>query len=128
MCVLTPIAEAPRILIVDDHDDSLDLDIFLLARLGADIRGAHNGQEALALLDAWEPTVLVTELYLPDMTAADLATRLRAMRTAPTPLRVIITTSHAMARDRATAIAAGFEAFLPKPLEFDALFDAIACR
>jgi DNA-binding response OmpR family regulator len=113
-----------RVLVVDDNSDTLDLDEMLFRSRGADVRVARDGHTALGLTDAWLPSILVTELYLPDMSSFALIVTLRSRIPPGSVLKVIIATSRARLQDRLRASEAGFDAFFPKPVDLDALLRA----
>jgi CheY-like chemotaxis protein len=115
-----------RILVVDDDADTLELDELLFRSAGADVRVARSGVSALCFSEEWPPAALVTELYLPDMTAFRLAAAMRSTREESPPLRVIAVTSRATLRDRVRASEAGFDVFLAKPVDLDRLLRAVA--
>ena len=114
-----------RVLIVDDDTDTLELDEFLFRSAGVDVRVARSGEAALSLSADWPPAALVTELYLPDMTAFRLAVGMRAKRREKMPLRVIAVTSRATLQDRVRVSEAGFDVFLAKPVDVDLLLRAV---
>jgi two-component system cell cycle sensor histidine kinase/response regulator CckA len=114
-----PAAGSQRsILVVEDEDAARVALAELLRDLGYQVLVASTPAEALQLSGAREGAVdlLLTDLRLPQMQGDQLAARLRAARPR---LKVIF-----MSGD-AGASPAG-DAFVPKPIDFDALGDAIA--
>ena len=67
-----------RVLLVDDHEDTLELLSELLRDVGADVRGAASAADALAVLDGFSPHVLVTDLRLPDGDGGELVRTVRS--------------------------------------------------
>jgi signal transduction histidine kinase len=115
-----------RVLVVDDEPDSRELVSKVLSERGADVRTAASVDEALAMLSANPPDVLVTDLGMPDADGYDLLRRLRSLSPAEGGgVPVIALTAYAQAEHRATAMNAGFDHYLTKPLDFEAIVEAV---
>ena len=110
--------ENVRILAVEDQDDSRDLLDFVLQREGATVETARSAPEARAALQARPFDILVADLGLPDEDGYSL---IRAIReTFPSPardIRAVALTAYAGDDYRNKALAAGYDAYLAKPLE-----------
>jgi CheY-like chemotaxis protein/two-component sensor histidine kinase len=74
------------VLIVDDDPDVRDYVAFALKSAGHKVLTASGGREALSLLEKKSPDVLITDYAMPEMTGAELASRVRALN----PLQRII--------------------------------------
>lgn len=111
-----------RILIVDDNVDAALLLGDLLADTGYDVRTAHDGMSALALLDGFVPDVAILDIGLPDMTGHELARRLRERAGA---LHLIALSGYGQESDRRESEAAGFDLHMVKPVQLHALMAAI---
>ncbi len=102
-----------RILVVDDHPvvraglASMLSTIAGLAVCGA----ASSGEEALKLIDAEQPDVLLLDLRMPGMTGIEL---LRAIRALPFPPRALVLTSYESDEEIYRAIEAGAHGYLLK--------------
>src|SRR5215212_314301 len=71
----------PIVLVVDDHDETLDLYDTLLSGQGYWVARAANGLEALEYAQDLQPNAVVTDVGLPgDMDGTDLIRELRADR------------------------------------------------
>jgi signal transduction histidine kinase/ActR/RegA family two-component response regulator len=116
-----------RILVVDDHADGRTLTTLFLAQAGAGVEAVASAREALQVLEAQRPDVLVSDIGLPDEDGYSLI-RLIRQREAEHGglLPAIALTGYARADDRARALAAGFQAHVAKPLEPAELIAAIA--
>jgi CheY-like chemotaxis protein/anti-sigma regulatory factor (Ser/Thr protein kinase) len=104
------------ILVVDDHEDSRDLLAALLQSLGAVVYGAAGAVDALALLRARRPDVLLSDIEMPGASGYELIRDVRAlppMAGGLTP--AIALTAYARDEDRARVLAAGFQTHLAKP-------------
>ena len=96
-------------------DDDADLCAAVAAALGGpttDVRCCGSVREALELLAAWRPEVLLLDLSLPDGSAFDVLANLR--RRVPTPLVVAISGT-ATPPDAFRLSQAGVRAYLQKP-------------
>jgi signal transduction histidine kinase/CheY-like chemotaxis protein len=112
----TPRLERVRILIVDDHEDTVEVLAAALTGYGADVAVATSVREALGVLRRHRPQVLVSDLSMPGEDGFRLMQHLRATPP-PSPLIAVALTAHARAQDREQALAAGFQTFLSKPIE-----------
>ncbi|HEX8371281.1 MAG TPA: ATP-binding protein [Chthoniobacterales bacterium] len=123
-----PIAEGPanrwpgirnsRILLVEDDPDSLALLVQVLERVGARVRTATSGVEALAVLDSATFDLIISDIGMPDMDGWTLAQTLRlrpAIQNGNIP--AIALTAFARAEDQHRALAAGYNIFLVKPVQ-----------
>jgi PAS domain S-box-containing protein len=104
-----------RILIVDDNRDSA-LGLFRLLQVkGHDVRVAHDGDEALKLVECFAPEIFLLDLGLPGMDGYQLARELRK-RGCDHALYIAIS-GYAQERDIQTSQQAGFHHHLAKPVE-----------
>lgn len=105
-----------QVLIVEDEFDSAQMVSKILTHHKIEVTVAHNGQEALDVLTALVPTIIVMDLSMPEMDGWTTLMEIRANpNTAHIPV-VAMTAYHSVnvAQD---AIAAGFDAYFPKPVE-----------
>jgi CheY-like chemotaxis protein len=102
-----------RVLVVDDEADIRELLRTALAFGGATVRSAGSVDEGLAQVEAEPPDVLVSDLAMPDRDGFEM---LRRVREAGATMPVVALTALASATDRKRALAAGFDAYLVKPV------------
>ena len=122
-----PRLDALRILVVDDSADGRALTSFLLMQAGASVKAVASAREALQTLDADRPDVLVTDIGLQDEDGYGLIRQIRDHEAAHGGfLPAIALTGYARPEDRDRALAAGFQAHVPKPFEPFELTTAIA--
>lgn len=114
-----------RVLVVDDDADSNDAVRNVLASAGADVRTAGSTGEALAVLGAWRPDVLVSDLAMPDEDGYALLRRMRSDVVRLGRIPVIALTALSAPDDRAHALSAGFAAHVAKPPRTDELLHAV---
>jgi CheY-like chemotaxis protein/HPt (histidine-containing phosphotransfer) domain-containing protein len=116
-----------KVLLVEGNPVNQRVAVGLLARRGHRVTVANNGREALTALDENDPfDVVLMDVQMPDMDALEATTRIRKreQRTGER-LRIIAMTGHAMKGDRERFLALGMDAYLPKPVAPQALFDLI---
>ncbi|MFZ0500676.1 MAG: response regulator [Steroidobacteraceae bacterium] len=108
--------EPLRILIVDDDiDSSSSLELMLRASGYSETRVAYSGHAALAIAAAFQPSMVLLELGLLDMSGYELGGMLRE-RAQSHDLRLIALTSSRKHAGRELARVAGFERYLLKPV------------
>jgi PAS domain S-box-containing protein len=119
--------EGPRrhILIVDDVAENRALLVDKLSELGFLVTEAAGGKEALEIALQQHPDLICADVVMPDMDGLELARRLRAQpEFARTP---IVAVSASIADDaRQGALDAGMDAFMAKPVDFNACLPMLA--
>jgi signal transduction histidine kinase/ActR/RegA family two-component response regulator len=126
--VATPaIAESPgagqpplarRVLVVDDNVDAAVSLSQVLQMEGHEVQTVHAAAAALALSESFAADIVLLDIGLPEMDGYEVARRLRA---AGSRSRIIALTGYGRSEDIQLARAAGFDAHLTKPVDFDAL-------
>jgi CheY-like chemotaxis protein len=109
-------AGRPRVLVVDDDRDSREVVHEALSDEGYEVRAVAGGREALALLGAWRPDLIVLDVVMPVMDGA--AFRAEQQRDGFADIPVLLLTAADRPERYAEALAAPV---LPKPFELDAL-------
>jgi CheY-like chemotaxis protein len=108
------------VLIVDDNVDGAESLALILSLSGYDVRVAYTGMAGIGLARKWGPDVVVCDIGLPDLDGFGVAQALRQdPATAHIHLIALTAYSHETARNRARAC--GFDAFLVKPTDPQAL-------
>jgi two-component system, cell cycle response regulator DivK len=112
----------PQILVVEDNEKNMKLFRDVLLATGHRTLEASTGGQAVELAAEHTPDLVLMDIQLPDIGGIEALTRLRAdERTASVP--VVALTAQAMEGDRERFLAAGFDAYLSKPVN---LADLIA--
>jgi CheY-like chemotaxis protein len=112
-----PSEKGPRILVVDDNDDTRSVLLTLLEGNGARVTTAASVAHARAILDADVPDVLVTDLAMPIEDGFGLLDYCRHHADARIRhLPIIALTAYSGAQAEARVRAAGFDAYLVKPV------------
>lgn len=119
-----PVLAGLRILLVEDEVDIAHLFTFVLEEREAEVMQATSAAEALLVLDQQQPDLMVCNVRLPDHDGTWLIQQVRAHATAQ-QLPAIAVTSFQREVDPKRMLEAGFQAFLPKPIDPDELVIAV---
>ena len=106
-----------RVLVVEDNLVNQKVASGLLARMGVAVDVASNGLEALSLFQPDHYAAILMDCQMPEMDGYEATRRIRALATGGR-LPIIALTAGASPAERAQALAAGMDAFLPKPVRF----------
>jgi signal transduction histidine kinase/CheY-like chemotaxis protein len=116
-----------RVSIVDDDHDACNLLRFSLEMSGAEVKTSSSVADALKSLREWIPDILLTDINMPGEDGYSLIRKLRALKPEQgSDIPAIALTAMARPEDSETALSAGFQIHLPKPVDIDELADAIA--
>jgi signal transduction histidine kinase/ActR/RegA family two-component response regulator len=117
-----------RVLVVDDHEDTLRGIGVALQGAGAEVRCEGSAREGLDALDSFEPNVIVSDLAMPELDGYGL---IRAVRQRPAEeggsVPAVAVSAYASKEDRQRALAAGFQEHLAKPVDVPRLVQTL-CR
>ena len=111
-----------RILFVEDHDAFRRALTRLLVNAGHEVTAVATADEALAACDARPFDLILSDIGLPDMDGWEMLGRLRRCH----PVRAIAISAFSSPSDRERSRAAGFQAHLVKPVEWETLEATIA--
>jgi PAS domain S-box-containing protein len=116
-----------RVLVVDDEPDTRELIKRVLSDCNARVQVAGSAAEALQLMPAVRPELIVSDIGMPEMDGFELLGKIRALPAeyggqAP----VIALTAFARAEDRQRALDAGFIRHIAKPVEPAELITSVA--
>ena len=110
-----------RILLVDDHAESVEPLARLLEITGHEVTVSLTAADAVAAARSRRYDLLLSDLDMPVTDGCDLLRRVRDLY----PLKAIAITAHASGRYALLAESAGYERVLTKPLRFDHVLEAI---
>jgi PAS domain S-box-containing protein len=114
-----------KILLVEDESDSCDLIVWVLEQAGASVTAATSATVALNVLAHSKFDVMVSDIGLPDLDGYSLLKQVRTLPCAQ-ELTAIALTAFAGEVNQQTALAAGYQQHLSKPIEPDVLVLKIA--
>jgi signal transduction histidine kinase len=111
---------ARRVLVVDDNHDAAESLAVLLKLLGAEVRVAHSGPDALEALEEYKPAAVLLDIGMPGMDGHEVARRIRC-RPELRDVTLIALTGWGQEEDRHRSRSAGFDYHLIKPADVNAL-------
>ena len=113
-----------KILYVEDNEDNIYMLKSRLERRGFHVVVAMDGEQAVEMAVAEDPSLIIMDLSLPKVDGWEATRRLKAKeKTRHIP--VVALSAHAMVGDRETALDAGCDDYDTKPVEFQRLLDKI---
>lgn len=122
-----PSLENVSILIVDDNSDNLEYITMVLEEAGAKVTALTNGYEVMEFLEREQPDILLSDIAMPEVDGYHLLYQIREFeKTSNKRLPVIAITAYAKQEDRIQALTAGFEQFIPKPVDPTELVEIVA--
>jgi CheY-like chemotaxis protein len=113
------------ILVVDDVVENRAVAVEMLGQLGFDMVEADNGREALDKAKARRPALILMDVVMPEMDGLEATRRLRQLPELR-DLPIIAVSASASGTDATKSLAAGANAFLPKPIDFSGLLTQVA--
>jgi two-component system, cell cycle response regulator DivK len=105
-----------RILVAEDNAVNLELLREMLEGLRCEVVEAINGEQALAKVEETEPDLILLDINMPKLNGYDVLTRLRQNRKF-SAVPVLAVTAYAMKEDQQKVLEAGFNGYLPKPID-----------
>jgi len=107
-----------NILIIEDNEQNLYLETFILEKYNHVVTAALDGGQGIKLAEETRPDLILLDIQLPVMdgyaVAAELRRKPALMRTP-----IVAVTSYAMAGDRERILAAGCNGYIEKPINPD---------
>lgn len=114
-----------KILIIEDNEQNLYLESFILQKNGHEIMQARNGEIGIALAAQTRPGLILLDIQLPGMDGYAVARELRKNPDIAN-VPIIAVTSYAMADDRDRVLEAGCTDYIEKPINPDTFHAEIA--
>jgi signal transduction histidine kinase/CheY-like chemotaxis protein len=113
-----PSLDGVSVLLVDDDQDTLNMLVIILTEYGATLQTAATAVEALEALRRYEPDLLISDLAMPGEDGYSLISKVRALEAEGSKqIPALALTAYVRVEDRARALSAGFNMFVPKPVE-----------
>ena len=109
-----------RVLVIDDDIDAANSLSYLLQISGSPTAVAYGGKMGLRIAQLFKPALVFVDLEMPGGDGCDVLTAARRDGTLPPALYVCLTGSTDAAA-RSKCLDAGFDFFVPKPMQADAL-------
>jgi CheY-like chemotaxis protein len=114
-------AGTQRILIVEDHEDTLEITAKLLRAMKYDVKTASSMTAALSAAEKERFDILISDIALPDGSGLELLQKL----TSSSPIKGIAMSGYGLESDIARSREAGFLEHLTKPVDLPKLVTVI---
>ncbi|MGZ8184606.1 MAG: hybrid sensor histidine kinase/response regulator [Methylobacter sp.] len=111
-----------KILVVDDQPEHQDVIVSILEPLGFMMNAASSGEECLLKAVANPPDLILLDLAMPGIDGTETAVQLRKKNLM---MPIIVLSANAYPADRLTAINAGCNDFLTKPIRVQSLLNKL---
>ena len=115
---------AKRILVVEDDEKSRRLLVDVLGYHGFEVIAAESGERGLEVVADALPDAALLDIQLPGISGFRVLELLRA-RQGSTPIPILAVTASVMDTDRARILKAGFDAYVPKPVNIRELVNLL---
>jgi two-component system cell cycle response regulator len=106
-----------RILVVDDHEDNIELLRARLEARGYEVFGASDGQAALDQVEHVSPDLILLDVMMPKMDGMEVVRRLKANKNLPF-IPVIMQTALDSTENKVEGLDAGADDYITKPINF----------
>jgi CheY-like chemotaxis protein/HPt (histidine-containing phosphotransfer) domain-containing protein len=114
-----------RVLVVEDNPVNLQVAMAMLRRLGCRVISAADGAEALEELSHNQYDLVLMDCQMPVMDGLEATRRLRVREGNGRRTPVVALTAGALVDDRRSCLEAGMDGFLTKPVQPEALAQAV---
>ena len=120
MNATSPITRNPVILVVDDVEANRTVVCRRLENSGYDLHAVDSGEKALQFIQSRKPDLVLLDFMMPNMNGIDVLNVVRTTWNIP-DLPIIMLTARAEADAVVTALEAGADDYVSKPIDFDVL-------
>ena len=120
-----PARQQLRVLVVDDNQDAAEVLCMLLQTLDMEVKAAHSGPAALAVIPGFRPDAILMDIGMPGMDGHEVARRIRA-QPGFDAIKLIALTGWGQEKDRMQSRESGFDHHLTKPVDFAVLKELLA--
>lgn len=107
-----------KILIIEDNEQNLYLEKFLLEKKGHVVDCAKSGIEGLDCMTKSLPDLILLDIQLPEIDGYEVARRIRS-KNLYDEIPIIAVTSYAMPGDREKVLESGCDGYIEKPINPD---------
>src|SRR5436305_11481624 len=113
--------DKPRILVVDDEPQLTRVLLRSLTSKGYEVRIAGDGEFALQTFHDWPPSLVITDLAMPNMGGLELCRKLRQVSDVP----IIVLSVRGEEKTKVKALDTGADDYVTKPFSMDELLARI---
>lgn len=112
-----------KILYIEDNPDNMLLIDKVLTARGYEVYGAKNGLDGVSMAETLKPDMILLDINLSDIDGYEVARRIRKSReTSLHSVAMIAITANVLEGDAEKALAAGCNAYMPKPINIQELW------
>jgi CheY-like chemotaxis protein len=116
-----------RILLAEDNLVNQKLAVRMLENRGHTVLVAHDGREALAILESEPVDLVLMDVQMPDVDGFQATAAIREReKTSGSHLPIVALTAHALKGDKERCLENGMDAYLSKPIRAQDLDRALA--
>ena len=108
------VSSLKKILIVDDEADVVEVIEMLLKSESYDVLKAYGGKEALGILDADTPDLVILDIMMPEIDGVEVCRRMRKLEKMQ-EIPIIMFSAKLSAQDKKNSFDAGADGFITKP-------------
>ena len=109
--------DASCILIVDDHEDNIEVLKVRLESWGYRTASAYNGHDALKYVNASPPDLILLDVMMPEISGIEVAKQIKANTELPF-IPIIMQTALDSTEDKVEGLEAGADDYITKPIDF----------
>jgi signal transduction histidine kinase/FixJ family two-component response regulator len=124
-CVVGYAGQRRKVLVVDDKLENRLVLLNMLEPLGFEVMMAENGQQEVDLAKTLKPDLILTDLSMPQKSGFEAMQEIRQLSDLK-HMPMIAVSASVMDMDQKRCQAAGFEAFLSKPVDQPQLLDLLS--
>lgn len=114
-----------RVLIVDDNVDAATSLSYLLQMIGCKTAVAFGGEMGVRVAELFQPALLFLDLNMPGHDGCEVLARIKSLEGRTAQAMSVCLTATGQDEDAQRCLAAGFDQFVQKPLESQALTDML---
>jgi CheY-like chemotaxis protein len=114
-----------HVLVVDDDEDTLELLSAALRSRSAQVTAVSSAAQAIDAIKTFRPDVLVSDIAMPGEDGYELIKKIIALGVEP-KIPAIAITAYAREEDKETALLAGYQRYLSKPVDLGEFISAVA--
>ena len=116
-------SKQPKILIVDDSQELLDIMCEYLETCGYTVHMTTESKDALRLIAATRYDIIVSDIHMPEMDGLELMARIKNKHPG---LPVVLITGYSVSEARKIAMEKGADAFVEKPFHMKKMIEVVA--
>jgi CheY-like chemotaxis protein len=125
--ILIHSASMKNILVIDDNDDVRAIVATVLKNFGFSVQEATSGEEAIQMVLAEKPDLIISDVRMPGMDGHHLLNAIRDLQ-ATAPIPFILMTGSGSHDDFRRGMVSGADDYIYKPFTPDELIEAVLSR